>query len=136
MSSVADRPPVRHGTCRLTLTIDGVDYRLSRGPAAARGAKVWRLRSLGGPRAGALYSVVTHRRTVSCTCPDSTRQNAVCKHVRALQACGIVTKHHVRPLVWLIAADLARPPAQPDDLASARRRHLPALPAPSAEGGA
>jgi hypothetical protein len=29
-------PPVRHGTCRLTLTIDGIDYRLTRSPTARR----------------------------------------------------------------------------------------------------
>ena len=30
----APTPPVRHGTCRLTLTIDGTPYRLSKAPAA------------------------------------------------------------------------------------------------------
>src|SRR5690242_7588616 len=107
MSTVPDSPPVRHGTCRLTITIDGVDYRLSRGPATSPGAKVWRLRALDGPRTGNLYSVVKHRHTVSCSCPDSTVQNAVCKHVRALQACGIVTRHHCKPLAYLVAANVA-----------------------------
>ena len=30
----APTPPVRHGTCRLIVIIDGTEYRLSRSPAA------------------------------------------------------------------------------------------------------
>ena len=32
----APTPPVRHGTCRLTLTIDGTEYRLSQGISPIR----------------------------------------------------------------------------------------------------
>jgi hypothetical protein len=95
MAMVADRPPVRTGTCSLTVEITGGSYRLSPGTPPAKGARVWRLRSLGGPRAGAVYSVVTHRRIVCCSCPDSMMNLSVCKHVRALQALGLVAKSAV-----------------------------------------
>ena len=78
-------PPVRHGTCRLTLTIDGTEYRLSRSPSARA---AWHLKRMAEPRKGTVYCVLTHKCIVSCTCPDSITNGAVCKHVRALKALG------------------------------------------------
>jgi hypothetical protein len=92
-------PPIRHGTCRLTLTIDGTDYKLSRSPTARA---AWHLKKRSGPRAGVTYCVLTHKGIVSCTCPDSIRSGAVCKHVRALQALGLVAKN-AKPEAVLVA---------------------------------
>jgi hypothetical protein len=99
----APTPPVRHGTCRLTLTIDGTEYRLSRSPAARA---AWHLKKRSGPRAGAVYCVLTHKNIVSFTCQYSIRSGAVCKHVRALQALGLVSKR-AKPEAVLVAQTLA-----------------------------
>ena len=42
-------PPVRHGTCRLQITIGGTSYSLRPIPAQPRGVTVWVLRALDGP---------------------------------------------------------------------------------------
>jgi len=92
MSMLLDKPPVRTGRCGLTLSIDGRRYRLRPAPPTGRGSKIWHLTVLAGQsRAGTTYSVCQFKRNVDCTCPDSTMQHAVCKHVRALQALGIVS---------------------------------------------
>ena len=85
----APTPPVRHGTCRLIVVIDGTEYRLSRSPSARA---AWHLKRLAEPRKGAIYCVLTHNRVVTCTCPDSISNGAVCKHVRALKALGLVAR--------------------------------------------
>jgi len=92
MSMLLDKPPVRTGHCGLTLSIDGRQYRLRPAPPTGRGSKIWRLTVLGGQsRAGVTYSVCQFKHSVDCTCPDSTIQHAVCKHVRALQALGLIS---------------------------------------------
>ncbi len=96
-------PPVRHGTCRLTLTIDGAEYRLSRSPTARA---AWHLKKRSGPRAGVVYCVLTHKCIVSFTCPDSVRGGAVCKHVRALVALGLVSRR-AKPEAVLVAQTMA-----------------------------
>ncbi len=96
-------PPVRHGTCRLTLTIDGTEYRLTRSPSVRAG---WHLKKRSGPRAGVTYCVLTHKRIVTCSCPDSVRGGAVCKHVRAMVACGLVSKR-AKPEAVIVAQNLA-----------------------------
>jgi hypothetical protein len=96
-------PPVRHGLCRLTLTIDNSEYRLTRSPTARN---AWHLKKRSGPRAGTVYCVLTHNRIVSCTCNYSVRGGAVCKHVRALQALGLVSKR-AKPEAILVAQTLA-----------------------------
>ena len=85
----APAPPVRHGTCRLTLTIDGTPYRLAKAPAARA---AWHLKRMAEPRKGTVYCVLTHKSVVTCTCPDSITNGAVCKHVRALKALGLVAR--------------------------------------------
>jgi hypothetical protein len=99
----APAPPVRHGLCRLTLTIDGAEYRLTRSPTACA---AWHLKKRSEPRAGVTYCVLTHKCTVSCTCPDSVRGGAVCKHVRALVALGLVSKR-AKPEAVLVAQTMA-----------------------------
>jgi hypothetical protein len=92
MSMLLDKPPVRTGRCGLTLSIDGRRYRLRPAPPTGRGSKIWHLTVLGGQsRAGQSYSVCQFKRNVDCTCPDSTIKHAVCKHVRALQALGLIS---------------------------------------------
>jgi len=92
MSMLLDKPPVRTGHCGLTLSIDGRQYRLRPAPPTGRGSKIWRLTVLGGQsRAGATYSVCQFKHSVDCTCPDSTVQHAVCKHIRALQVLGLIS---------------------------------------------
>jgi hypothetical protein len=92
MASLTAPPTVRTGRCGLTLTIDGRRYRLRPAPPTGRGSKIWRLTVLGGQsRAGATYSVCQFKHSIDCTCPDSTIQHAVCKHVRALQALGLLS---------------------------------------------
>ena len=81
--------PVRHGTCRLIVIIDGTEYRLTRSPAARA---AWHLKRMAEPREGAVYYVLTHKSVVTCTCPDSITNGAVCKHVRALKALGLVAR--------------------------------------------
>jgi len=59
----APTPPVRHGTCRLIVIIDGTEYRLSRSPSART---AWHLKRLSEPRKGTTYCVLTHKKIVTC----------------------------------------------------------------------
>ena len=45
-------PPVRHGTCRLTLRIGGTEYRLRPMPAPEGFKVVWTLKKLDSARPG------------------------------------------------------------------------------------
>ena len=98
MASVADAarpvgaspPPVRHGLCRLTLRIGGTDYRLRPMPAPPGFRSVWVLRKLdqGGE---VTYSVAAPKgRTAGCTGPDHEHNGAICKHILALAAIGLI----------------------------------------------
>ena len=108
MESLPLAPAVRHGSCRLELRINGCSYVVRRRKGVVPGARHWHLKKLEGPRAGVTHVVTSHRGTINCSCPDSSLNGAVCKHMRAVQACG---------------------------LASRRLRPCPASPAPS-KGGA
>jgi len=99
----APTPPVRHGTCRLTLTIDGSDYRLTRSPTARAG---WHLKKLAEPRKGTVYCVLVHNNILTCSCHDSVRGGAVCKHARAMVACGLLSKR-AKPEAVIVAQTLA-----------------------------
>ena len=99
----APTPSVRHGTCHLTLRIDGVDYRLTRSPSVRAG---WHLKRLSEPRAGVTYCVLVHKKIITCSCPDSVRGGAVCKHARALQAVGLLSRC-ATPEAVLAARNLA-----------------------------
>ena len=87
--SAQPAPPVRTGKARLVLVIDGVEYRLSKSPAART---AWHLKRLAEPRKGTIYCVLTHKNVVTCSCPDTTINGAVCKHVLALRAVGLVSR--------------------------------------------
>ena len=95
--------PVRTGVCRLILVIDGIEYKLSRSPSVRAG---WHLKKRSGPRAGTTYCVLTHHKIVTCSCPDSIKNGAVCKHVRALVAVGLVSKR-AKPEAVIVAETLA-----------------------------
>jgi hypothetical protein len=93
MDNIPERPPVRAGRCSLLLIIDGKRYRVSPAPPVSRGSKIWHLKVMPGQeRAGRTYSICSFRGRVDCTCPDATKNGAVCKHSRALQALGLVAK--------------------------------------------
>jgi hypothetical protein len=89
-----NRKPARptHGTCRLTLHINGVAYGLRRIPCAAAAAlKAWRLRKADGTT---YHAAVTEHGPV-CDCPDFTFHRegldpAGCKHIKALAASGLM----------------------------------------------
>jgi hypothetical protein len=147
------QPPVRHGTCRLQITIGGTSYSLRPIPAQPRGVTVWVLRALDGPRAGTRYQVASVNRQAGCTCPDHKTNGATCKHVMALRALGLIprsartareasaeasTRAARRPAKALVdltdrihsAPPVAAQPAPPvgrDPLARARRLHGKAL---------
>jgi len=86
--------PVRHGLARLTLRIGGTDYRLRPSPVPPPGfLAVWTLRNLGPERAGAVYSVAQFKgEGPGCTCPDHEHNGAICKHIMALRALGLLPK--------------------------------------------
>src|SRR5262249_40890347 len=94
MSSVSTAPPVRHGLCALYLRIGGTRYKIRRvRPAPARFTAFWVVRALGGERAGAVYSVAVPRgREPGCTCPDHEVNGAICKHLMALAALGLIRR--------------------------------------------
>jgi hypothetical protein len=99
----APTPPVRHGTCRLIVVIDGTEYRLSRSPSARA---AWHLKRMAEPRKGTVYCVLTHKCVVMLTCLDNIMNGAVCKHVRALKALGLVARR-AKPEAVLAARNLA-----------------------------
>ena len=89
--------PVRHGTARLLMCINGDVYKIRRRPAL-KGACAWALVKATGERTGAVYAVVRAKGEVTCSCPDHSQNNAECKHVRALVACGLLARASARPL--------------------------------------
>ena len=116
MATVAQSPsPVRHGTCGLYLRINAVPYRLRKLPwsGAPRGFVQWKLEHLpSGPRPGVWHVVTCGRGTIFCTCEDSVQRGAYCKHMRAIQACGLAGKR-LRPAA---ARPLGPAPAAPSNV--------------------
>ena len=80
-------PPVRHGTGRLT--IDGTPYRPSKSPTARA---AWHLKRLAEPREGQLSCALAHHRVVRFLYADSITNGAICKHLLALRAVGLVAR--------------------------------------------
>jgi hypothetical protein len=85
----SDRKDVKaHGTCRLSIEINGVVYAVRR--IRVEGVGGWRLRKADGMA----YRVVKDRwGVVRCDCPDQVlggRAAGECKHCRALAAAGLV----------------------------------------------
>ena len=95
------RKPARtpHGTCRLTLTINGTAYAVKPMPSdPAAALKCYELRKMDGER----YHVSSHGHGIECTCPDwifhrDGRDPAGCKHVRSLVACGLLDRPRPTP---------------------------------------
>jgi hypothetical protein len=80
--------------CRLTLTIDDLDYRLSPLPGDLGSGVImaWRLHKLGTPTR---HDVAETLDGATCTCGDQTfrhegRDASGCKHIRALRALGLL----------------------------------------------
>ena len=83
----APTPLGRHGTGRLTL--DGTPYRLSKSPTACA---AWHLKRLAEPRNGQISCALAHG-VVSCLYTDSITNGAVCTHLLAPRAVGLVARH-------------------------------------------
>jgi hypothetical protein len=98
----ASAPPVpaatiRHGKCRLELSIGGTRYRLRPLTPPAGFKVVWSLRKQAA-EASAVYQVAVEKgRPPACTCPDHEINGAVCKHIGALKALGLIPGRKARP---------------------------------------
>jgi hypothetical protein len=87
----ATRKPARptHGTCRLTLTINGTSYSVR--PNRGEAVKAFRLRKTDGTT----YDVARTADGLVCDCPDFVfNRDGIdpdgCKHLKALVACGLL----------------------------------------------
>ena len=110
MSTVAERPrarrapappapaaPVRHGKCSLHLSIGGTRYRLHPLTPPAGFKAVWSLRKQS-LESSAVYQVAVEKgQRPACTCPDFTINGALCKHIGALKAIGLIPGRKARP---------------------------------------
>jgi SWIM zinc finger len=127
MSTVAERPrarrapappapaaPVRHGKCSLHLSIGGTRYRLHPLTPPAGFKALWSLHKQA-PEASAVYQVaVAKGQQPACTCPDHEINGAVCKHIGALKALGLIPGRKPRPAAARRshARRLAEPPVE------------------------
>jgi hypothetical protein len=115
----ASAPPapaatVRHGKCRLELSIGGTAYRLTPLTPPPGFKLLWSLRKLSG-EATAIYQVAVEKgRPAGCTCPDHEINGAVCKHIGALRALGLIPGRKARRAAARRshARRLAGPPAE------------------------
>jgi hypothetical protein len=80
--------------CRLTLSIDGQDYRLSptRGDLGSGVVLAWRLHKMG---TSTRHDTAETLDGPTCSCGDQTwrhegKDSIGCKHVRALKALGLL----------------------------------------------
>jgi hypothetical protein len=85
------RKPARptHGTCRLTLTINGTHYSVR--PNVGAACVAFRLKKPDGT----IYDVARTEHGLTCDCPDFVfhregRDPAGCKHTKAMAACGLL----------------------------------------------
>lgn len=79
------------GFCRLTLTINGVSYRVKPLPADFGGLKAFRLTRPDGE----FHDVARHVYGAECSCGDFVfRRDGIdeqgCKHIKACRACGLL----------------------------------------------
>ena len=98
----ASAPPapaatVRHGKCSLHLSIGGTRYRLHPITPPPGFRAVWSLRKQS-PESSAVYQVAIEKgQAPACTCPDFEINGAVCKHIGALKALGLIPGRKARP---------------------------------------
>jgi SWIM zinc finger len=143
----AASPPVRHGTCRLTLRIGGTEYTLRPMPNQPGMRAVWVLKKLDPHGSVVHYSVAQPKGApAGCTCPDHEQRGSICKHIIALAALGLVaTPKAARPVkarkapLRLHAKNARQAIAEAKALPAEARRHLaeisPALPEGWQPGG-
>ena len=88
---------VRHGKCSLHLSIGGTRYRLHPITPPAGFQALWSLRKQS-PESSAVYQVAVEKgQAPACTCPDFEINGAVCKHIGALKALGLIPGRKARP---------------------------------------
>jgi hypothetical protein len=75
------RPRTTARTCRLTLTIDGQDYRLRRVDGS------WRLRKAGTGDVHFVHQVIDG---ADCSCQDYVDRSHDCKYIRSMKAVGLI----------------------------------------------
>jgi hypothetical protein len=102
MSTVSSPPPVRHGQARLIARINGCNYSVRRIWEYSR--PVWLLKKLTGRRAGSWYTTgaipnLSGGAPVTCTCEDQQWKRPLggCKHIRALDALGLLSADMPQP---------------------------------------
>jgi SWIM zinc finger len=83
-------PSVRHGISRLTIRINGTDYRLRPCPPQAGILAAWSLRKIGTDRPARYIVAAPKGAPARCTCPDHERSGWTCKHLGALTAAGLI----------------------------------------------
>jgi hypothetical protein len=83
-------PPVRHGTCRLTLRIGGIDYALRPLSPEAGILASWLVRKLDPERSARYVVAAPKGKPAHCTCPDHERSGWTCKHISSLTAAGLI----------------------------------------------
>src|SRR5215831_16960753 len=91
-ASAPPAPPatVRHGKCRLELSIGGARYRLHPLTPPAGFKVVWSLRKQADDHSATYQVAVEKGQEPACTCPDHEINGAVCKHIGALKALGLI----------------------------------------------
>jgi hypothetical protein len=113
------RPAVeRHGKCALRLSIGGTAYRLTPLIPPPGYRVLWSLRKQADDHSAVYQVAVEKGQPPACTCPDHEINGAVCKHIGALKALGLIPGRKARP-------SAAR-------RSHARRLAEPAAPQPSA----
>jgi hypothetical protein len=90
--------PVRHGSCRLEVLINGQRYKLVRLGPLALGERSWSLTHVDGPRVGVSHVVTRYRSIIACSCEDASNRGSKCKHMRALVALGLLSGRGARNL--------------------------------------
>jgi SWIM zinc finger len=106
MSTVASPPcarrdqapaaPVRHGKCGLHLSIGGTRYRLQPITPPPGFKAVWTLRKIAADQSATYQVAVEKGQQPGCTCPDHEFNGAVCKHIGALMALGLIPGRKAR----------------------------------------
>ena len=123
----ASAPPaptatVRHGKCSLHLSIGGTRYRLTPLTPPAGFKALWSLHKQA-PEASAVYQVAVEKgQQPACTCPDFEINGAVCKHVGALKALGLIPGRKARPAAVMGGTRATTTAARPATTRRTRRR--------------